>query len=75
MKHRVGRVPVAFEELQRFAAAAGSHRLLTRMELTKKSSVTRCKNGLLTICLIYQGPDGSRGTHTIRGVKEAGRTK
>jgi hypothetical protein len=74
MKHRTGRVAVAFEELQRFAAEEGEV-LFSGMELTRKSSVTRCRNGSLTVCLIYKGADGLRGTQTMRGVREAGRTK
>jgi hypothetical protein len=74
MKHRTGRVAVAFEELARFAEAERSP-LFADMDLSRKSSVTRCKNGSLTVCLMFTRADGLRGTQTMRGVREAGRTK
>ena len=68
---KTGRVKVPFEALERFAQ---QHRpdFLATYELTRASSVWRCKSGLVTVCLRYKGTTETgflvTATQTIRNV-------
>jgi hypothetical protein len=67
-KRKTGRIHVPFEALQAFARENQDALFMQGMELTKRSSAYRCKNGTLTVCLCYRGPDNTRATQTFRGV-------
>lgn len=73
MKNRkFGRLNVAFENIEKFAGAH-RHAMFDDMELAKDSSVWRCKNGSLTVCLRYKGVTDKgypmTGMQTVRGVR------
>ncbi|WP_209335461.1 hypothetical protein [Tianweitania sediminis] len=73
-RRKVGRVKIAFEKLEQIAADRIEQHPLFRMSdgwtLSRKSSVTRCKDGSLTLSLIWKANGGkSQLMETIRGIR------
>ena len=73
-KRRIGRLNVEFEKIEEFASKLerddpSLFRVLADWELTRHSAVYRCKDGSLTICLVWHGKEPKATmTRTIRGV-------
>lgn len=67
-KRKTGRVDVAFENIEKFAAVVRAP-VFDAFALTSRSSVWRCKDGSLTVSLRFKGEDGVTGTQTIRNVR------
>lgn len=71
-RHRIGRVKVDFEVIEKFATEAMTDMPLAVISdswaLSGKSALHRRKDGSYTLCLIWKSPDGFSLTHTVRGL-------
>ena len=71
-RRRIGRVKIAFDVLERFAAKVIEDNRLASVRdewtLSKQSSLHRRKNGTYTVVLIWKSTDGLTLNHTIRGL-------
>lgn len=74
-RYHVGRVKVDFSVVEKLAATARADTPLPVAkevwELSRKSSIYRCKNGSYTLCLIWVSSAGYRLSSTHRGLRIA----
>ena len=73
MKRRTGRIQLPFERIVELAdkvAASGDARFdLAGLALSRKSACYRCKDGTVTVSLIWAGENSLRVSYTVRGVR------
>ena len=71
-RRKIGRLNVKFDIIEQLASEIAGDVLFLRPEidwrLTKHSAIYACKDGSLTVCLVWHAP-GTTVTRTVRGIR------